>query len=142
MILMSTNLAKKLGIKPGDRVAMVAAPPGMGDYLRPELSPGVLLAAGLPEERCEVILFWPKRLGGLEEKFRDLQNRIVPDGAIWAVMPKKKFVAKWDIDYTWEQMQAAGLQTDLVDNKVASVDDETYGTRFVIRRDRRQLYSA
>jgi hypothetical protein len=139
---MSTNLAKKLGIKPGDRVAMVAAPPGMGDYLRPELSPGVLLAAGLPEERCEVILFWPKRLGGLEEKFRDLQNRIVPDGAIWAVMPKKKFVAKWDIDYTWEQMQAAGLQTDLVDNKVASVDDETYGTRFVIRRDRRQLYSA
>jgi hypothetical protein len=142
MILMSTNLAKKLGIKPGDRVAMVAAPPGMGDYLRPELSPGVLLAAGLPEERCEVILFWPKRLGGLEEKFRDLQNRIVPDGAIWAVMPKKKFVAKWDIDYTGEQMQAAGLQTDLVDNKVASVDDETYGTRFVIRRDRRQLYSA
>lgn len=139
---MSTNLAKKLGIKPGDRVALVAAPPGMADYLRPELPPGVLLSVGLPEQRCEVLLFWPSRFAGLVEKFRDLQNRIVPDGAIWAVMPKKKFLAKWDVDYTWEQLQAAGLQTDLVDNKVASLDEETYGTRFVIRRDRRQLYSA
>jgi len=138
--LMSTNLAKKLGIEPGDRVALVEAPAGMVDYLRPELPPGVLLAEGLLEELCEVIIFWPSRLDGLVEKFKDLQNRIVPEGAVWAVMPKKKFAAKWSIDYTWEQMQAAGLRTDLVDNKVASVDEETYGTRFVIRKMRRESY--
>jgi hypothetical protein len=34
-------------------------------------------------------------------------------------------------------MQAAGLQTDLVDNKVASVTEQDYGTRFVIRKERR-----
>jgi hypothetical protein len=32
------------------------------------------------------------------------------------------------------------LRTDLVDNKVASVDEETYGTRFVIRKMRRERY--
>lgn len=139
---MAADLAKKLGIKAGDRVALVEAPPGMGDYLRPELPPGVLLTEGLPGERCEVLLFWPRRLAGLVERFKDLQNRIVPDGAIWAVMPKKKYAARWGIDYVWEALQAAGLQTDLVDNKVASMDEESYGTRFVIRKDRRQRYSA
>ncbi len=34
-------------------------------------------------------------------------------------------------------MQVAGLQTDLVDNKVASIDEQDYGTRFVIRKAKR-----
>jgi len=42
------------------------------------------------------------------------------------------------IDFTWEQMQAAGLQTDLVDNKTVTLNEQDYSTRFVIRKDRRR----
>jgi len=41
---------------------------------------------------------------------------------------------------SWEEMQAAGLLTDLVDNKIASVTEEDYGTRFVIRKALREKY--
>ena len=79
-------------------------------------------------------------IGSETHRFQDLQHRIVPTGAIWAVIPKKKYARKWGIDFTWEELQAAGLQTDLVDNKVASIDEETYGTRFVIRAEYRDKY--
>jgi hypothetical protein len=55
-------------------------------------------------------------------------------------MPKKKYADRRGVSYTWEQLQAAGLQTDLVDNKVASITEEDYGTRFVIRKQRRSEY--
>jgi hypothetical protein len=76
----------------------------------------------------------------MTEELAALQFNIVPDGAIWVVIPKKKFAAKRGIAFSWEEMQAAGLQTDLVDNKVATVSEEDYGTRFVIRKDRRGRY--
>jgi hypothetical protein len=37
-------------------------------------------------------------------------------------------------------MQAAGLQTDLVDNKECSVTPEEYATRWVIRKEHRHRY--
>ena len=38
-------------------------------------------------------------------------------------------------------MQAAALTTDLVDNKNAAFSEQDYATRFVIRKDRRALYT-
>lgn len=136
----TTSLAKKLGVKPGDRVWLIEAPAGAVGYLRGELPASVSLAEGLPDEKAEIVLFWPRGLEGLTDRFQDLQNRIIPEGAIWAVIPKKKYARKWGIDFTWEEMQAAALQTDLVDNKVASMDEETYTTRFVIRAELREKY--
>lgn len=75
------------------------------------------------------------------EVFQRLQGAIEPDGAVWAVIPKKKFARARGIDFSWEALQAAGLQTDLVDNKVVSVSEETYATRFVIRKENRWKYS-
>jgi len=42
---------------------------------------GLLHGAG--EGRYDVILFWPRQLEGLVERFAELQSRIVPDGSIW-----------------------------------------------------------
>jgi hypothetical protein len=76
-------------------------------------------------------------LDGLVEWFAALQGQIAPTGAVWAVMPKKKFAPGRRVSFTWEELQAAGLQTDLVDNKIASITEQDYGTRFVIRKERR-----
>jgi hypothetical protein len=94
----------------------------------------------LDEARCDLLLFWPAGPAGLEDRFRRLQGRIDPDGAIWAIIPKKKFAAARGMALPWEQLQAAALRTDLVDNKTASISEQEYGTRFVIRKDRREFY--
>jgi hypothetical protein len=86
------------------------------------------------------LLFWPSRLEGLVERFAQLQWQIVPEGAIWAVIPKKPFARARGIAFTWEAMQLAGLQTDLVDNKIATLSAEEYATRFVIRKEHRSRY--
>src|SRR5262249_12013428 len=100
------------------------------------------LAAALPEDRFDVILFWPSSLAGLSERFAALAQRIAPDGAIWSVMPKKQFAPGRGIDFSWAQMQSAGLQTDLVDNKESSLTVEEYATRFVIRKTHRHRYGS
>lgn len=136
-----TSLAKKLGIQPKDRVGLIGAPARIKDRLRQECPPGVIFEEGASDPKYRRILFWPKKLNTLVRQFSDMQNLILPDGAIWVIIPKKKFAREWNIDFSWEQMQAAGLQTDLVDNKVASIDDESYGTQFVIRKEKRRKYS-
>jgi len=130
------NLVKKLGIKPGMAVCLLDAPPEAEAAVRGSAAWAVFSSA-LGEGRYDTILFWPRQLEGLAERFAELQHRIVPDGSIWAVIPKKKFAARRGVHFTWEEMQVAGLQTDLVDNKVASITEQDYGTRFVIRKERR-----
>jgi hypothetical protein len=135
-----SDLARKLGIQPGQTVCLLGAPAGIAALLRDACPFDVTFDEALGDGRYQIILFWPSRLDGLTEELAGLQFNIVPDGAIWVVIPKKKYAAKRGISFSWEAMQAAGLQTDLVDNKVATVSEEDYGTRFVIRKDRRGRY--
>ena len=138
---MISDLARKLGIRPGQVVCLLDAPPGVAEAIRGQCPPGVVFTASPGGVRCDLILFWPDELAGLGERFKQLQLHIVPDGAIWAIMPKKKFARARRVGFTWEQMQVAGLQTDLVDNKIASIFEEEYGTRFVIRKEKRNKYT-
>jgi hypothetical protein len=135
-----SDLAKKLGIKPGHCVGLLGALAESAALLREACPPDVLLYDGPIVGRCDVVLFWPSALDGLAERFAQLQHQIVPDGAIWVVMPKKPFARARGIAFTWEAMQSAGLQTDLVDNKIATLSAEEYATRFVIRKERRSCY--
>ncbi len=87
--------------------------------------------------KYDVIFFWPRRVADLESQFAHILEQIAPDGAIWAIIPKKKFAQAQGILFSWGAMQAAALTTDLVDNKTASITEIEYATRFVIRKDRR-----
>jgi hypothetical protein len=135
-----SRLAQKLGIRPGFRIRLIEAPAEARQQIREACPPGVEILEGRPEMRCELIFFWPTRRDALEAAFQQLQSQITADGAVWAVIPKKQFAKQRGIDFSWEQLQAAGLKTDLVDNKVASFSSEDYGTRFVIRKDLRSKY--
>ena len=118
-------------------VCLLEAPPETEQVIR-EAAPWAVFSTALGEQRFDTILFWPHEPERLSERFAELQRRIVPHGAIWAVIPKRKYAARRGVGFTWEQMQAAGLQTDFVDNKVASISEQDYGTRFVIRKERRR----
>ena len=138
----ASNLARKLGIAPGCSILLLDAPASSGALLRDACPPGVTLAnSDNGAERYDLIFLWLRSADGVVERFTALQWRIVSDGAIWVMLLKKPVARQRGVTLTWDQMQAAALQTDLVDNKIASFSDEEYGTRFVIRRERRPMYS-
>ena len=120
------------------RICLLEAPLPSAQLLKEAMPEQIQLDVRLqPGVRYDLILFWPRSLDGLPELFASLQGCLNPDGAIWAVIPKVKFAGSRGIHFTWEQLQSAGLTTDLVDNKTATFSAEEYGTRFVIRKDRR-----
>jgi hypothetical protein len=135
------DLARKLGIQSGHVVCLLNAPPEAAALLRQECPEQVSFSDTLEHGPYNTILFWPTQLAGLSDRFAQLQRHIVPDGAIWAVIPKKPFARVRGIDFGWSDVQGAALQTDLVDNKIATLSVEEYATRFVIRKDRRGSYS-
>jgi len=137
-----TGLARKLGIQSGHVVCLLNAPPEAAALLRQECPEQVSFSDTLEHGPYNTILFWPTHLAGLSDRFAQLQRHIVPDGAIWAVIPKKPFARARGIDFSWPDVQRAALQTDLVDNKVATLSVKEYATRFVIRKDRRSKYTA
>ena len=98
------------------------------------LGDDVALGETLDGAPFDLIFFWPRELEGLAERFATLQPQIVSNGAVWVVLPKKAVARQRGLTLTWEEMQLAALTTDLVDNKNASMTDEEYGTRFVIRK--------
>ena len=135
------DLATKLGIKPGYKVALLDASAELRATLE-QACPAAEFYNSLGAAPYELILFWPSQLAGLADTFAQLQRQIVPAGAVWAVIPRQRIARVRGITFSWEEMQAAGLQTDLVDNKGASVSDEEYATRFVIRKERRGKYGS
>jgi len=131
-------MARKFGMKPGMRIGLVGAD---------SLSEAMLRTAGIgqthwelePQEGSfELVFYWPKSHAEFAKRIWDLAEMIAPNGAVWVMFPKKAYLEKHGLDMSWEEMQAAALETVLVDNKVAAFSDEFYATRFVIRRDLRK----
>jgi hypothetical protein len=135
------SLAQKLGLKPGQTICLLDATPETARVIRAacdEALGNVTIGDTLDGAPFDLIFYSPRELEGLAQRFATLQRQIVPDGAIWVVLPKKAIARQRGLTLTWEDMQEAALATDLVDNKNASLTDEEYGTRFVIRKERRR----
>ena len=129
----AAELAKKLGLRPGQRIRLIGAPPSAAARIR---EAGASVRCVRSPNAAEVF-WWPQDIEDLACKMAKLQRRLASDGSLWIVMPKKAFAPARRIAYSWEAMQAEGLKRDFVDNKVASIDDQDYGTRFVLRKERR-----
>jgi hypothetical protein len=131
----AAELARKLGLRPGQRIRLIGAPPSAAARIQ-EAGAGVRFLRS-PYAAVDQVFWWPQDVEGLASKMAKLQRRLAPDGSLWIVMPKKAFAPARRIAYTRESMQTEGLKGGFVDNKVASIDDQDYGTRFVLRKVRR-----
>ncbi|HEX3271592.1 MAG TPA: DUF3052 family protein [Ktedonobacterales bacterium] len=136
------SLAQKLNLKPGQLICLLEATPETAQVVRAAcdeaLGDDATISETLDGAPFDMIFYWPRGLEGLAGRFAALQRQIVSNGAIWVVIPKKAVAQRRGLTLTWEEMQAAALTTDLVDNKNANMTDEEYGTRFVIRKERRR----
>jgi hypothetical protein len=133
------DFLRRLGVKPGERVSLIAAPREWVGAMRGLLN-GSVASARSPStaRKANVQLVWLSPKDDLRSAFDSLEDRIPPDGAIWTVIPKKSALAKGEAAVEWRAMQAAGLASGrLVDNKELRFDDRYYGTRFVVRKDQR-----
>lgn len=124
-----TPLARKLGIKENQRIAIVNAPQNFQEELGP-LPAGAVVVARLPSS-LDLILFFAGSQSDLKKNFARLAARLVQDGMLWVSWPKKSSGVKTDLSF--EVVQRVGLEAGLVDTKVCAVNDVWSGLRFVIR---------
>jgi len=132
----SAPLWKKLGIRQGSRVVLVAAPQGFDDLLRrqAQLPPEVDFLARASNGIDVAVLFTTERTV-LERRFGPMQRALDPAGRLWVAWPKKASGVPTHLGFT--VVQEHGLAAGLVDNKTASITDAFQGCQFVMRlRDR------
>ena len=128
-----TPLAKKLGIKPGSALYVVAAPGHYDELLAP-----------LPEDvkrvrkidAADVAHFFVTARARLEKDLRAAVPKMRQDAAIWISWPKK--AAKVATDITEDTVREVALPLGLVDIKVCAVDETWSGLKLVIRKQLRR----
>jgi hypothetical protein len=131
-----TPLDRKLGVKPGHVVAVVGGPPGW------EI-PGP--ADGVSERRqlrggADIVIVFLRRaadLGRVEEK---VVPRIGATDALWLAWPRR--AGGHHSDITDNVLRDALLPTGLVDVKVAALDQDWSGLKFVWRKELRSGVAA
>lgn len=125
-----TPQARKLGIKPGQRVALDHPPPGWQLTGPP---PGLLRPG--PGEPADVIIGFVTSRHELAGRLPGLAGRIYPGGALWVAWPRRAAGHRSDI--TDNVVRELALPLGVVDVKVAAIDTDWSGLRLVWRVSRR-----
>ena len=134
----ANDFANKLGIRAGQHIYLEGAPAEFAAERLTGLPPGCRVATVLLNgARPNMVILWLKDKEGLGAVFQRLRHLIPPDGAVWAVIPKKSAHPKGSAAPDFQEALAAALPTGLVDNKTLTFDDVEYGIRFVVRRELR-----
>jgi hypothetical protein len=126
----STPLARKLGVKPGARLALDGAPDG---WRVPELPPGVETPA--EGEPADVVVAFFREASDLPGRLPRLAGRIFPAGSLWVAWPRR--AGGHESDITENGLRDHALPLGIVDTKVAALDEDWSGLKFMWRRELR-----
>lgn len=113
-----TPQARKLGLKPGHRVALDDPPEGW--HLQEP--PDGLLAPDPDDCAADVIIAFFRTAAGIPDRLSGLARRVFPAGAIWAAWPRR--AAGENSDITDNIVREHALSVGLVDVKVAALDED------------------
>jgi hypothetical protein len=131
-----TPLPRKLGIRPGHRVALLDAPDGF-DATLGALPDAVTVRRDLDgADPVDVTVLFVTERHELAARLDGVRRRMAQDGGFWVGWPKKS--SKVPTDITEDVIREVALPTGLVDNKVCAIDDVWSGLRLVIRREHRR----
>ena len=123
------SLVAKLGIKPGMRVVVLAAPSGYARTLG-ALPPGAKVSTSARGTQSFIHLFTKSR-ANLAKRLRPLNKALRDDGMIWISWPKKTSGVPSDV--TEDTVREVALPLGLVDVKICAVDDTWSGLKLVRR---------
>jgi hypothetical protein len=130
-----TPLPQKLGVGPGDAVALIGAPAWLEDALAEV--PGVAeVHTDLGSQALyDVIVVFVSWRAELEAELGRLREHMAPACGLWIAWPKK--ASKVPTDMSDNAVRDVALPTGLVDNKVCAIDQTWSALRLVIRRKNR-----
>lgn len=122
-------LVKKLGLKPGSRIAVVGCPV---DYtgLLGGLPDGVVTLS-LDAGALDFIHVFIQREAHLRSGFPRWKAALQPAGMLWVSWPKRASALPSDLDENL--IRETGLANGLVDVKICAVDADWSGLKFVYR---------
>lgn len=121
-----TPLQQKLGIKEGQRLRFIDAPPELNDWLGS--LPSVKMTARPP---YDFVLLFVNTTKKLEDWLVKLREQLAQDGMVWVAWYKK--AAKKPTEITEDIIRDTALPLGLVDIKVCAISDEWSGLKLVIR---------
>lgn len=129
-----TPLVKKLGFKPGFRVAFVNAPSEFASDLGDLPDDIQVLKENLRSPLDLVVLFVTSQLA-MKSGFHKLAKKLANNGMLWVSWPKKSSGVATDLSENI--IRNIGLDAGLVDVKVCAINEVWSGLKFVYRlRDR------
>ena len=132
-----TPLPKKLGIKPGMRVALLHPPEGIEATLG-ALPDGVRLQHGLRRsQRVDLIVGFVTARDHLAHNIGWLVTTLPPEGAFWVAWPKR--ASKMATDMTENAVREIALPVGWVDVKVCAIDSRWSGLKLVLRKELRPI---
>ena len=126
-----TPLAKKLGVHEGSALALLKAPK---DWDVPDLPTGVQVRR-TARGSAEVSVVFVRSAAELAVQAGGVVARTRPTDAVWIAWPRK--AGGHISDVTEILLRDTFLPTGLVDVKVAALDDDWSGLKFVWRKERR-----
>ena len=135
-----TPLPAKLGLKDGMVAAFIALPDDLSDladavdFARVDRLGEWSDISGTTLKYDAVHAFTRQR-AEIEDRLGDIEAAIKRDGMVWVSWPKK--ASKVPTDVTESVVRAEALKRDLVDVKVAAVNEIWSGLKLVIRKDLR-----
>jgi hypothetical protein len=125
-----TPLPRKLGIKQGQRVAIVNAPAGFEATLGELPEAVTVVRAGLRGPLDVIVAFFTERRA-LERGLARLMAAMDRAGGLWIAWPKRSSGVPSDL--TENVVRELALASGVVDNKVCAIDETWSGLRLVIR---------
>jgi hypothetical protein len=125
-----TPLPKKLGLAPGQRVALIGAPAWFEEVVPPDAEVRRALRGSL-----DVALCFVTARRELERRIPALRRAVAPDGVAWVCWPKRASGVATDV--TEDVVREVALPIGLVDTKVAAIDETWSALKLVVRRELR-----
>ncbi|TPJ70747.1 DUF3052 family protein [Mesorhizobium sp. B2-6-2] len=134
-----TPLPAKLGLRDGMVAAFIALPPELDALTEAVSFAGVdRLAAWSAisgSRKYDAVHAFTRQRAEVEDGLAGIETAIKRDGMVWVSWPKK--ASKVPTDVTEAVIRSEALKRDLIDVKVAAVNEIWSGLKLVIRKDRR-----
>jgi hypothetical protein len=135
-----TPLPAKLGLKDGMVAAFIALPPELDELTEAVSFAGVDRLGDWSEisgchQKYDAVHAFTRQRAEIEDRLGDVEAAIKRDGMVWVSWPKK--ASKVPTDVTEGVVRTEALKRDLVDVKVAAVNEIWSGLKLVIRKDLR-----
>lgn len=126
-----TSLQQKLGLKPTYSTLIINPPPNYFDLI--ESDSLLFVNESIPYKMLDFIHIFCNSEGDLMANLHQNLDRLKKDGMIWISW------LKGHKTFNREKIRAIGLTAGLVDVKVASINEQWSGLKFVYRlKDRNQ----